>query len=545
MNNPCDFGHEPVHASSTLSRAARVALWSAPVLAAAVLAACASQTRSSAPASSASVALTTVGTSAATPTTVAATATTAAPTTATSTTTAVATVSSALFGNEVMPVLQSNCASCHGANGPGAGHLLLATAADAQKNAQFINSAVADRYMPPWPADDGGVKFHDDRRLTDAQLAAIEQWSNEGGGIDVAPETPLTPTRQVVTPIERDAAMNAAPYKGSTAMADDYRCQIYDPKLTTTSYLQGYDIEADQTPVVHHALLFKATAATRAEAEASDKGDATVGWSCFGLPNFGGNDGDVVQIMSWGPGQAPTVLPADTGITMAPGDFFVMQIHYHYSSKTAALPADNSTLVADYASPDVIAAAGGKLDPINLTLYLGAAEIPCRSTQSGPLCDRDAAKVEIEKTYGPFGAALADALMYQCGAKPSDFAGMTNGKASSHVRPVGYFRSDRVGVGPHARNRRHVQDDIEPRYANRKGDPQHPQVGLRLAAQLLPHRSDCVEQQRRDSHRMFVGSFAGTVGQRSSLHHVVRRHQRRDVLLTNRDATCQAVMVAS
>jgi mono/diheme cytochrome c family protein len=412
--------------TARLTVIARVALLGAPVAAAIVLAACASQKSATSDTSAAtSVAATTT---AAPPTTPAPT--TAAPTIAPAptTTTALETPSGA-FGSSVLPILQSNCVSCHSTAGPGASHLLLATAADAEKNADFIYSAVADRYMPPWPAGDGDLAFHDDRRLTEAQLESLKQWSDGGGSIDVAPDTQLVASGKQLEPIERDAVMVGAPYKGSTAMADDYRCQIYDPELTETSYLQNYGIEADQTEVVHHALVFRATADLRKNAETADINDPTVGWSCFGIPTLGGND--IEQIMSWGPGQAPTVLPADTGIEMAPGDFLITQIHYHYSKATNALPADETVLVADFASDAVIAAAGGTLDPITLTIYLGPAEIPCSTRQSGPLCDRAAVQAELAEQYGLLGAGIADALMFQCGAKLEDFAAMTDGKASS------------------------------------------------------------------------------------------------------------------
>ena len=335
------------------------------------------------------------------------------------------------FAADVMPILQASCASCHTGNGPGVVHLPLDTAALVQDASFEVGAAAAVGYMPPWPAGDGDVAFHDDQRLTAAQIEIISAWAAAGGPIDVDPSTPIEPTAQAIVPLERDVVMTGVPYKGSTALRDDYRCQIYDPRLTDTAFLQGFGLEADRTEVVHHALLFHAEASTREAAELADAADPAIGWQCGGLAGFAGDTGDVDQIMSWGPGQAPTRLPSDTGIELAPGDFFVTQIHYHYDTVWNDLPPDESSIVLDLASDDVIAAAGGSLDPISLTLYLGPAEIPCSVDEVGPLCDRAAVSAQLIETWGPVTGRLADFLLMQCGKTAADFAQMTDGIASS------------------------------------------------------------------------------------------------------------------
>jgi hypothetical protein len=364
------------------------------------------------------------------PTTSAAATTTQAPTTTEAPDTGGIDPTTVAFASAVQPILEANCASCHTGSGPGVTHLPLDTAALAQDASFEINAAAQIGYMPPWPAGDGDVAFHDDRRLSADQLEILGIWAAGGGTIDVDPDTPLIATGRTATPLERDVVMVGQPYKGSTARRDDYRCQIYDPSFTEPAFLQGYGLEADRTQVVHHALLFYVEAAARSSAEAADAADPAVGWECGGLPMFGGDAGETRQIMSWGPGQDPTILPSDTGIAVQPGDFFVAQIHYHYDEEWNDLAPDESAIVVDLAGDDVIAAAGGSLDPIDLTLYLGPAEIPCSTDEVGPLCDRQAMSEQLVETWGITGR-IADFLLLQCGAKVSDFAGMTNGVASS------------------------------------------------------------------------------------------------------------------
>jgi len=336
------------------------------------------------------------------------------------------------FANEVLPILETNCASCHTADGPGAAHLRLETAADATGfEAEYIGTVVDVGYMPPWPADDGDVAFHGDRRLADDQRATMATWADEGGILDVHPTTPIIPAVEARPILDRDLTLTALPYKGQVdADEDDYRCQIYDPAATESGYVEAFGFEPDRTEVVHHALLFHADSSSRPAADAIDAASDDVGWSCSGLAGFG-QPGEVDQVLSWAPGQDPTVLPTGVGIPLEPGDFFVVQIHYHYEPEWNDLPPDESVLVVDLADQATIAAAGGELDPIDLTLYLGPAEIPCSTEETGPLCDRDAARAQLIEEQGPFAGLVGDGLLAMCGSTVEDFADMTDGIASS------------------------------------------------------------------------------------------------------------------
>jgi hypothetical protein len=336
------------------------------------------------------------------------------------------------FGSQVLPILEQNCASCHTANGPGAAHLSLETAADATGfDAEYIATVIDIGFMPPWPAADGDVAFHDDRRLSESDKDTIVSWVADGALLDVGESTPIIAPSVVSSVLDRDIVLTAEPYKGSESNdVDDYRCQIFDPTISEDGYLESFGIEPDQTEVVHHALLFHVDAEARGAADAQAAANPDVGWGCSALAGFG-EPGQSNLIMSWAPGQAPTELPQGVGIETGPGDFFVVQIHYHYEPEWADLPPDESRLVVDFADDATIAAAGGALDPIDLTLYLGPAEIPCSTEETGPLCDRDAAIQALQDEQGFFAARIGDGLLFSCGATVADFADMTDGFASS------------------------------------------------------------------------------------------------------------------
>ncbi|HEX4580853.1 MAG TPA: hypothetical protein VH139_02275 [Acidobacteriaceae bacterium] len=89
--------------------------------------------------------------------------------------------------NQVAPILQSRCASCH--NPQGGAPFNLLTYEDAKQWSGQILEVTQNRYMPPWlPAPDKG-DFAGERRLSDAELAAIRGWVGAGapGPVEAAP----------------------------------------------------------------------------------------------------------------------------------------------------------------------------------------------------------------------------------------------------------------------------------------------------------------------------------------------------------------------
>jgi len=322
------------------------------------------------------------------------------------------------FGTSIAPIFAEKCASCHSAGGPGAFHWQVDDAADLAATHLVIKGAVQSNYMPPWPASNLSVAFHEDRSLSPDQVAAITAWSDDGGKLDVDPATPIVAPNGV---LRLDGDVEIPPherYQGSTAVSDDYRCFIYDLGVTEPTWMQGYEFLPEQASVVHHAVGYLIEGNRRAQAEALSAQDDGGGWQCYGGPGVQ-NAG---LFIGWAPGQQPTVYPEGSGVLVEPGTFVIIQIHYHFESDA---PEDGSTLAVDW--------AGGlelDLDPIHFGDYLGPAEIPCSADESGPLCDRDNAMAYARERFGVEGT-FADVINRRCGATPADFAGMTNGTASS------------------------------------------------------------------------------------------------------------------
>src|SRR5258706_7417389 len=81
------------------------------------------------------------------------------------------------YNEDVAPILDAKCASCHRLGG--IAPFSLTTAADAKAHAAGIVRMTKAGLMPPWmPGDDSAsIIGRDRRRLTSSELATLVQWA--------------------------------------------------------------------------------------------------------------------------------------------------------------------------------------------------------------------------------------------------------------------------------------------------------------------------------------------------------------------------------
>ena len=334
----------------------------------------------------------------------------------------VATAEDPQFSATVQPVLESSCASCHEPGGSGSGTWELATAGDAARVASGIGLAVESRYMPPWLASEEGVDLQHSPRLTDEEVAAITEWADAGGPLDVDPETRVEAAETDGPELRTDVELTLPePYTGTVEKENDYRCFTLDPGLTEPAAVTGYQFLPDQLPIVHHALVYRVRGdSDEALAEAEARDDEP-GWECFGGINVSGSGlsasgmGGSDLLMGWAPGQPPSLFPEGTGMKLEPGDKLVVQMHYHVDEDP---PPDQSSLAMQMSDVDP-----DELDDIEVSTYLAPAEIPCLpEDQEAPRCDRDAEMEALREQYGPAGPIIANGLHAVCGTTPEEIS---------------------------------------------------------------------------------------------------------------------------
>ena len=94
------------------------------------------------------------------------------------------------FANDVAPILQASCQTCHRPGGMGPMSLL--TYEQVQPWAPLIKDKVEHRRMPPWYIEPGiGIQeFKNDISLTDAEIETIVQWVDAGAPLGNEAELP-------------------------------------------------------------------------------------------------------------------------------------------------------------------------------------------------------------------------------------------------------------------------------------------------------------------------------------------------------------------
>ena len=219
----------------------------------------------------------------------------------------------------------------------------LLTYRDAAKRAGLIAMVTQKRYMPPWKPEPGYGNFDHVRRLTDEQIALIQQWAATGAQEGDAADKPAVPTFASGWQAgEPDQVLKmSAPYEIAADGPDQFRCFVLPMNLTKQAYISGAEFRPGNPKVVHHALIFlDSTGTSRKLAAASGGG----GYPCFGGVGFAGAG----LLMGWAPGYTP--LPAEPALsqTVQPGAAVVIQVHYHPSGKPEE---DQSSIGLKFSGP--------------------------------------------------------------------------------------------------------------------------------------------------------------------------------------------------
>jgi hypothetical protein len=240
----------------------------------------------------------------------------------------VAAAATPTFSHDIAPIVYDNCVSCHR---PGeVAPFALFTYDDVKKRADQIVDVTASRYMPPWKPEPGYGHFTGERRLTDAQIKLIADWSAAGapmGDPAQMPKLPQFPQGWTLGPPDQVVKMTV-PFHLPADGHDQYRAFVLPLNVDGTRFVSAVEFRPDNRKIVHHALFFLDSNGAAAKKE-QDTHDGNPGFGAFGGPGFTPTGG----LGGWVPGSVAERLPDGWGRAVRKGSDLVVQCHFHPDGK--------------------------------------------------------------------------------------------------------------------------------------------------------------------------------------------------------------------
>ncbi len=225
------------------------------------------------------------------------------------------------FTKDVAPIFREKCEACHR---PGyIAPMSLQTYAEVRPWARSIKQRVESRQMPPWHIDKavGVQSFKNDRSMTDAEIATVARWVDNGapqGNPADLPPAAVFADDDVWNYADSfggppDLILHSAPYT-MPALAQDHWWKPEVPTgLTEDRWIRGIEIRPTTVPgrrITHHAL---------ARLQQEEQDDALGAASDIG-PGL---------LMEWAVGKQGEIMRPNSGKLIKADSSIVWDIHYH------------------------------------------------------------------------------------------------------------------------------------------------------------------------------------------------------------------------
>jgi tetratricopeptide (TPR) repeat protein/mono/diheme cytochrome c family protein len=233
------------------------------------------------------------------------------------------------FNRDIAPIVFHNCSPCHH---PGeAGPFPLLTYADVKTHGRQIAFVTSKRIMPPWLPEPGDLKFADELRLTDAEIAKIEGWVDqgeiEGDPAELPPRPAFTAGWQLGKP---DVIVRAEkPYLLPASGSDSYWNFVFRTPVHRSRWLKAIEIRPGDKRLVHHAnvLVDREESGRRLEKEPG--------------AGFGGMELIIESeafdpdshFLFWKPGSPPYVEPDGMALRLDKNTDLILNTHLQPSGK--------------------------------------------------------------------------------------------------------------------------------------------------------------------------------------------------------------------
>jgi mono/diheme cytochrome c family protein len=246
------------------------------------------------------------------------------------------------FTETIAPIVYANCVTCHR---PGeVAPFSLLSYEDVAKRGKLIARVTGEKYMPPWHAMPGYGEFVGERRLSDAQIAAIGAWVTAGmprGDEAKMPKPPVFPADGWRLGRPDLILEMPAPFELPASGPDVFRNFVIPTGLTEDKWVRGVEFRPSARKVVHHAIFAQVAGGRFAARDGADGRPGFGGMEAVGVVN---DRGDSRGLGGWAVGATPRMFPEGIAAKLPKGSDFLLQMHFHLSGK----PETEKSLVGIY-----------------------------------------------------------------------------------------------------------------------------------------------------------------------------------------------------
>lgn len=241
---------------------------------------------------------------------------------------------------DVEPLVQKSCATCH--DGGGVGGVNLTDPATAQAYAGAMASLVSAGAMPPPAADPACRDYGGSERmnLTADERAVFQAWYDEGAKAGDPARAPAPVSWG--TAMEDPDVVLTMPFEHPISPdldGNEYYCVELENPLTEKGYITGLDVLMGNPSVVHHMILIKDESGDAGVEYGVD--DAKAGFDCRD-PMM---ESDWTMLHAWAPGMDQTNMVEGTGMVIEPGDQIILQMHYFATDEDEGATDQSSYLL--------------------------------------------------------------------------------------------------------------------------------------------------------------------------------------------------------
>jgi hypothetical protein len=234
------------------------------------------------------------------------------------------------FSEHIAPIIFNNCATCHR---PGeAAPFSLLSYEDVRKRGTLIAAVTKSGYMPPWHAEHGYGEFSDERRLSPAQITAIQTWVKEGMPEGNPAKTPALPKFIDGWGLGKPDLVLEMPvgFELPASGPDIYRNFVVPTNLTEDKWVRAVEIRSSARKALHHVLFAYDASGSARKLEGRDGHPGFGGMSAVGVAAVTGRSG---SLGGWAVGATPKFLPGDLAFPLPKGSDVLLQMHFHLTGK--------------------------------------------------------------------------------------------------------------------------------------------------------------------------------------------------------------------